>query len=296
MPVKDILPPGSQPESDTFKVYSATPGVRFLSRAVQPPSQVYVEQSDAIAIVCATSATGEAITVNYRLLRADGQVILGQFIVRPPNTRAVTYYAEGLAEGFLLSVSCRAAVATTRGQTFARIYLTDPVLGAGQPSYVLLADYVTTQTSPAHPNGRVLSPVEGPGNPAHYQIVAPGPGNDWAIFVPANARWIVRGIYSILVTSVAVANRYVSVEFISGGGGAYVGNADKVQPAGRTCIYAGAALTPNLVPIATRGSFPLPPSMPLLPGGLIRSITDALAAADVWTPTDLLVEEWLDNV
>ena len=164
MPNNPVLPLGSQPDTDNFQVYTQRPVVRFLKQGVQPPSQVYVTASDNIQVGCASSQVNEAVTITYRLLRADGELIEGQFIVHPPADRSIKVYSEDLAEGFLLSVSCKAAVATTRGQTFVRVFLTHPELGAGQPSYMLMADYVTTAMAPAHPNGRVLAPSEGPGN------------------------------------------------------------------------------------------------------------------------------------
>jgi hypothetical protein len=296
----------NDPHSTTGGTLAATPetftftrkpeGVGFLRRAVQPPSFVYVENEDDIAVACASSQSNETVTINYRLLRFDGEIIEGQFAIRPASDRSVTSYSESLAEGFLLSVSARAAVATTRGQTFLRVFLTSPAFGGVLPSYMLFADYVTTQMAPAHPNGRVLSPVEGPGLVRAVGITQPIAGADFLLTVPSNARWKPRSFHGFFTTSAAVANRYVAVSFARTGISLFTGGADKVQAASVGCDYGGAGLTPNVSPIAAVGSFPIPPELIMLPGDTFSSFTANIQAADQWTFLALGVDEWLDNV
>lgn len=296
MPNNPVLPLGSQPDTDNFQVYTQRPVVRFLKQGVQPPSQVYVTASDNIQVGCASSQVNEAVTITYRLLRADGELIEGQFIVHPPADRSIKVYSEDLAEGFLLSVSCKAAVATTRGQTFVRVFLTHPELGAGQPSYMLMADYVTTAMAPAHPNGRVLAPSEGPGNRRQILTSVPGPGSTWLATVPANARWIVRAFVASLTTDAVAGNRYIFTEVFASALIAFAGGADKVQAPSITCQYSGAPLTPNLSPVAVIGMLPLPPDLLMLAGDQIGTGSVGIDPGDQWSAASLDVEEWLDNV
>lgn len=296
MPVKPILPFGSTPESDTFQIYSKKPAVRFLKQGVQPPSQVYVTVDDDIVVGCASSATNEAVTVTYRLLRADGELINGQFIVRPTSNRAITVHSESLAEGFLLSVSCKAAVAVTRGQTFVRVFLGNPALGAGVPSYMLMSDYVTTAMAPAHPNGRQIAPVEGPGRPFTVNIANPAPGAPFTFQVPANTRWKARGINFNFLTSAAVGNRFVFLVTTTSGIISYQGTSDKLQAPSSICVYGGAALAPTVSPDLTRGTVPLPPELILLGNDVLNVLAGGIDAADQFSFPDLMVEEWLDNV
>jgi len=295
-PVTPVLPVGATPDSDTFHIATLPSAVGFLHRAVQPPSQLYVESSDDLAVSCASSTTGEIVYVNYRLLRADGEVILGQFTVRPGNNRTPVFYSEGLAEGFLLSVSCRATVATTRGQTFVRIYLTDPALGAGQPSYVLLSDYVTTQLSPAHPGGRVLSPVEGPGHPYVVVCTPPGAGHDINTNVPANARWRVHGLLAFLTTDAVVANRLPGIGINTGGLSGFVGWCPSVIVASKGVEFGGAEFAPYVVATSNYAMLPLPPNLVALSGDYVGTVTAGLDPGDIWSQLELNVEEWLDNV
>lgn len=292
-----VAPLGAPSQTaDDFRIYTAQPDVRFLSRAVQPPSYVYVDPNDDLTVACATSQTNETVTVSYRLLRADGELVLGQFTLSPPNTRAVATHTESLAEGFLLSVSCKAAVATTRGQTFVRVFLSDPALGAGQPSYMLMADYITTQLAPAHPNGRVLAPSEGPGWTHQFVATPAGAGLQWTFAVPTNARLQLRTIFAILSTDATVGNRTVRLDARIAGGTAFAATATAVQAPSLTVSYTYSPLA-TLVPLLPAlGYVPLPPGITQLGGDIIEDVTALVGAADRWTAVGIFVEEWLDNV
>lgn len=286
----------AQVEASEFQIYSARPDVRFLSKAVQPPSQVYVATGDDLVALCASSQTAEVVTISYRLLRADGLIILGQFQIAPANTRAVKTFTEGLAEGFLLSVSARAAVATTRGQTFLRLFITDPALGSGQPSYMLMADYVTTAMAPAHPGGRVTSSVEGPGWRHVITGALPGVGVEWSSTVPANARWRVDSAFNALGTSAAVANRYAGIKIVSAGQTPYIGFGEVAIPASQS-FFITYSKTVNK-PASPNGFAwcPLPFDLAMLGGDIIKSDTDGIKVADSYVAPTIAVEEWLDNV
>lgn len=297
MPDTPISPLGAPPASDSeFKVYSSRPAVRFLSRGVQPPSQVYIDTSDVLQVGCATSQTNEVVTISYRVLRADGQLIKGQFQIFPLNNRAVVIKQEPLPEGFLLSVSCKAAVAITRGQTFVRIFLTDPVLGAGFPSYMLMADYVTTAMAPAHPNGRVLAPSEGPGNVTSFIGTGPPLGTDWIVVIPLNTRWKVKQTTARFVTSAAPGNRLVGLQANTGVFGTFHGGLTVPIPASSSPFifsYPTSAYTPiNPLDLV----IPQTPDLVLGVNNTIGSITSGLQAGDQWMSIGIEIEEWLDNV
>jgi hypothetical protein len=285
----------TQTASD-FTIISRAPAVRFLSRGVQPPSSVYVGVNDDLIVGCATSQTGETVTISYRLLRTDGLIILGQFTVSPPNTRAVTTHIESLAEGFLLSVSCKAAVATTRGQTFLRVFLSDPALGGGQPSYMLMADYVTTQFAPAHPNGRVLAPSEGPGSTRTVTGTVPGAGFAPSLNVPLNARWRIKIIQATLTTSAVAGNRQVQLNLFINGTFITPGPPEvNVPPSNTSFCFCTPVRT---VPIQTPAVqwLALPDGMIMLGADQISFLTASLSGTDQWSAITTSVEEWLDNV
>jgi len=284
---------------DTFKIYSHPSDVRFLTRAVQPPSAIYVDTSDVLVVASASSRQNEVITVSYRLLRADGSLNKGQFQVRPDNVRDVIAVQEPLAEGFLLSVSCKAAVATTRGQTFVRAFLTDPVLGPGQPSYMLMADYVTTAMAPAHPNGRVLTPVEGPGNPTTYVGIGGIPGSDFSFPCPTNARWRIQSLTATLTTAAGGPARFPNFLATTNSNRMFTLPAPIAEGPSSFNVYNWCPGTAEFV-LAGDGHIlaPIPIDL-IIPGFIVSNVgisTFGLQGGDIWTNITLSVEEWLDNV
>ncbi len=296
LPVAPVLPVGTVPEGDTFVIQSQPPNVGFLKRAVQPPSQVYVETSDVLVVACATGLRDEVLTVSYRLLRFDGILIHGQFTIEVPPTRTVVTHAEQLAEGFLLSLSCTAAVAPTRGATFARAYITKPSLGAGQPSYMLMADYVTKYMAPAFPGGRILDPTEGPGLIYTVGFATPGLGADWNMGNPLNSRWRIISILAQLRTSAVVASRNVAIQIIPQGVPIYWAAAFQSLPASSVGQFAISAAQDNSALIPDLIGVTIPPDIILPSASSINSLTTNLDGGDQWSSIEALVEEWLDNV
>lgn len=296
-----ITTPSGQPLPKQPSDYTPAAKSRVVSwqlQRVTPPSPLYVSVDDKLVVGAASSQTNEVVTVNYRLLRAaDGVIVPGQFTVKPAATRAITVQQQQLAEGFLLSVSVKAAVATTRGMTFVRAFLGAGPFGAGQPSYMLMADYVTTAMAPAHPNGRVLAPVEGPGLLYSVRAAHVPAGGNWLFTVPANARWRVQSIQSQLVTSAAVANRQVSLVMASPTDNIVIIAGNVTQTASQTDFYIWADGVPYLSDTRLTDTQPLPRSMTLLAGFTVLSQVLNVQAADQWSDFAVIfVEEWLDNV
>lgn len=302
MPIEKIIPHASggqyvAPE-DVFQIMSTRPAVRFLTQAVQPPSIVYVNVDDDIVVGAASSLPGEVLTVSYRLLKANGDIVLGQFTVSPASDRSVKVYQESLTEGFLLSVSCKAKQAVTRGQTFARVFLSNPSLGNGTPSYMLMADYVTTAMAPAFPNGRQLSPVEGPGFINHVPLSAAPLGSDFTAIIPTNARWRLISILGTLITSAVVGNRSAGLKVAIGGQTVGIIPAPVAQPASSTFIYTWGVNSGPYGDVTNTWAVPLL-SLPILPQqgtSFVGSFTTGIQAGDDWSGIVLAVEEWLDNV
>jgi len=272
--------------------------VSWQLQRVLPPSPVYVGIADLLVVAAASSQTNEVVTVNYRLLRAsDGAIVPGQLTVAPANTRAVKVQTLQLAEGFLLSVSVKAAVASTRGMTFVRAFLGAGPFGAGQPSYMLMADYVTTAMAPAHPNGRVLAPTEGPGNVYSVRAAHAPAGTLWSITVPANARWRVQSIQSQLVTSATVANRNVFLVISSPTDIVTIIPSNSTQTASQTVFYCWADGAPFQSDAIGHVLAPLPRGIIVLPNYVLTSNVNLMQAGDQWSDFAVTwVEEWLDNV
>jgi len=290
----------SVPDLTPAPLAGPSSSVSFLFEGVIPPSELYVNVDDQLIVSAATSQNGEIVTVNVRLLLPNGRIEDMQYQIRPANTRAVTKQSFGLAEGFLLSMSASAAVSVTRGQTFVRAALQRSASGTGQPAYVLLADYATTQSVPGYPNGRILSPTEGPGQIYIYTTGNPGAGNQWQISTPVNARWRIRAAGSTFTTSAAVANRFPGIEIIVGGNLPWTSFCLAAVVASTTQLVYAGGITPYTSGVTTVSMLGLPPDL-LISGVtgfqmVIGSITQGMQAGDAYTAIALLVEEWLDNV
>jgi hypothetical protein len=295
-------PPSGQPAPMVPGDYTPAGPANVVSwqlKRLAPPSPLYVTRDDLILATAASSQTAEVVTVSYRRLDAhDGRVHLEQFTIKPGSNRAVVTAKQPLAEGFILSISCQAAVATTRGQTFVRLAIGNTALGGAQPAYMLLADYITTAMGPGFPNGRILSPVEGPGFVTNRSIGLQPAGTEWVFFVPANTRWRFMGARAFFTTSATVVDRAPTLEIQLGNQGVFRSPAAASTPANTLAVYSwgpGVAFGTDINPDR---SAPTPEN--LIIGGpgtsSVNSNTGNLDAGDQWSSIAIAVEEWLDNV
>jgi hypothetical protein len=292
-----VPPVGAAPAvAEYFSVATQKPAVKFLSRGVQPPSQVYVTNQDVLTLFAATRQPGEQITVTYRLLRADGELIAGQFIFPVLSDGNIGVQSEPLAEGFLLSLAVRAAAATTRGQTFARLFLQNPSLGVFVPSYMLMADYVTVAMSPAYPGGRVVMPTEGPGWVHTVAVANPPVQTEVQFLVPANVRWRLNTINCTLSTDANVINRLVGLTISAPGRAVYVGGAAQTQGASAGFVYTWAAGVPPVFDGVAEVIQSLPNDFFLPETAQVNTLTRQMQVGDRYTNATVLVEEWLNNV
>jgi hypothetical protein len=295
-----ITPPGQpkpmQPSDYTPAAQSQV--VSWQLKRLAPPSPLYVTVDDVLRVSAATSQANEVVTVSWRLLRAaDGVIVYGQGTVQPASNRSVAVQDFPLAEGFLLSVSCKAAVAATVGATFVRLFLNPKALGAGQPGFMLMSDYATTQISSGFPNGRITAPTEGPGGLTEVPVTSPAAGADWTLAIPTNALWRVMSIFSILVASGAAGNRVPMIRFNFAGGARFfrtgttvpiIANANLAVVAGPGNAFVGDAT--NTLELS------FPAGLKVRAGDAIASETAGLLAGDQYSAIAVRVEDYLENV
>jgi hypothetical protein len=295
-PISDGATGPSGPGSPTAAPNAAS----FAEQSIQPPSALYVQRDDVLILQAATSQVAEVVTVNIRLLRVDGSIVPMQFQLRPLSTRAVITLPATMAEGWLLSLSATAAVATTRGQTFLRAFISRGAFANSVPGQLLIADYVTTFIGAGYPGGRILAPTEGPGLITTFFPTPSGAGLDFQVVPPPNTRWKVRSIFANLITSATVANRNVQIVVVLGASISWQAGALAAVTAGQTVSFAFGAIPPYASVIATDQIVPLPPDLFITQQGAvlikIGGQTVNIQAGDQWNSVAALVEEWLDNV
>jgi hypothetical protein len=300
-----IVTPSGQPKPKQPSDYTPAAQSQVVSwqlKRLPPPSALYVTADDVLLASAASSQANEVVTINIRRLDAnDARPHVEQFVVKPGSNRTVISKSNPLAEGFILSISCQAAVATTRGQTFLRVALGNAAAGATSPVQMLMADYVTTAMAPAHPNGRVLAPTEGPGWVHPFQLSNPAAGADWNFIVPANARLRLQAFSAIFSTSAQVATRSPILDIGSGATPfAFRMPSNFGHAASTIATYSGGAAAAMPPQPANAGVI----TIPVLTGVILSGITtDSVSMAtvniqtlDQWTQVVLSVEEWLDNV
>jgi hypothetical protein len=274
--------------------------VNFSIRNASTPSSLYIERDDSLLIIAASSLANEVVTINARILTPDGRIQDNQWTIRPPSTRAVVTQTQVLVEGYMLSLSAIASVATSRGETFARAMIVRSGTGVQGAAQLLFADYVTTFVTSGFPNGRIVAPTDGQGLVYGVNVAQPGAGLDWSQAVPVNARWKIRGWKGTFTTSAAVANRQPIAVVIQGGNFTWMGH--PIANITATQIINVAAGGNSIYVTVNTNGYMLP-----LPGDLLLSgnatfaqslgcQTVAIQAADQWTNISILVEEWLDNV
>lgn len=269
--------------------------------------------NDTILVTAASSQVGESLTINYRFIRKDtgAAIVDSQILSLAAGDRSIhqIMYAfqgnprfEGLCQNdvYLTDVSIQALVATTRGQTFARVNLVRQSQGANASTAptkcAILSDYVTQQVSACLRNARHFTSIEGPGWNRVVTQAAPAVGTQLIVRVPANARWRVQSGALTLATSNAVPARQMGVSI-------YPDNVNFTFSV--ICPNSqGASLTGNYS-IAPLGLFspaadptqilPIPPEMFLPPLGAIVFSPAGMDVADQISILYLHVEEWLDN-
>lgn len=269
-------------------------------RGFQQPNAMYVSPTDTLNVGAATSQGGETVTVNYRLWLADRTIYNGQFTVSPLPTRVIKTASVPMQEGFLLSVSCKAAYATSRGQTFVRLFLGNAAFGAGQPSLMLMSDYVTTAMAPGFPNGRQLGPTEGPGWLHVLTLGSPPAGSALFWSMAPNQRLRIQSFYLVLTTSAAVINRYVTLTQNSAGSFVMSVNVENAQPASTVWAYTYANGMQYNATLTGSGYVyaPVPPNWQLSGTAFDELILTAinLGVGDQISNGAASVEEWIENV
>jgi hypothetical protein len=181
----------------TIPILGTYPAERFATAGVQPASALYVSAEDQLFINAWNSAAGAVLDIRWRMMRADGQIIIDHQNVVLTSARATVSQMFPLCEGFLLGVTAAVSGATPkRGQTFVQVGLargntTNPEQGA-----VLISDYCTNLDFASWPGGLVRGPQEGGGIIRSITGTDPAAGVEISETVPTNVRWRIQAFSS----------------------------------------------------------------------------------------------------
>lgn len=277
-----------------------------------------VDISDSLVISGASSQASEKLTCNFRFIQVDQTGCFGtiwadsrvlDLSAGDRSVKSVQYNFDSQffngpnSQTYLSDVSIESAVATTRGQSFARVNLYRKSNNAKSTKCAILSDYVTQQVTACLRNSRHFTSIEDLGWTYPAQPTFPFGSHGEARFtVPTNARWKIRGGTVSFQTSATAGTRIPSIAVstvLPGSGFFQVFN-----------LIAKGTIGPNLTAILQISNatwdtfvsapqsyftFPFPDEFLLSP----TSIVDCFGTNgtdDTWQVTSLLVEEWIDNV
>jgi hypothetical protein len=214
------------------------------------------------------------------------------------TVQPVTPFTITLAEGYLLSVSARAANAFEAGQTFVVAILNRGALNVTttpfllNPGAQLFADYVTINKYASWPVGRIINSHEGPGHARTILVGNPAAGAEWTTTGDVLARWRPLAVIAQLVTSATAATREVALQFTASGSKVAF-NVAQTQLASLTSIYCWLASGGGGPAVAGTHVSACMGDAYLDASPAIGSQTTNIQAGDQWSGITVLVEEWL---
>jgi len=317
-----LPPPGvPRPLAEGEFVQSAPSNVvTFSIQGVEPPSPLYVQRDDVLAIYGESFRDAEILYITARMLPASppvtgqpapaagpqaapvskpGSTPIGviQAQLQMPTARTPYLIGIPLMEGYLLSVGVSATQAWGRSETFVRGFI-QRNFPASEPiwnSLPLFSDSPSILHLIGWPWGRTLHPTEGPGYPLVIHPADMGGGIDLSISQAAQDRWRIQSIKADLVTSAAVATRTVRILVMDNAGNIFWKMAaNATQAASLTYTYnfsstSGATLTdPTMIYV------PLPAGLVISRASALLTSTINLQGADQWKNIYIGVEAWLD--
>jgi len=291
--VEEEAPPAPAPEE--FKFGTLLPEVSFATRYVQPPSECYISPDDSLLIQAWNVLAGVSLAVNARILKPDGTIIQSTWAYTPTSLAALNEWRQGLAEGFLLTLSVHSAQAQA-GACYVRAMLVRGAIpGAWPVAQTLVAGYVVRGSTLSWPYPRYMGPCEGPGRLRVITGTDPAPGWHFSETVPAGVRWRLLSCAATLVTSATVGDRYVQLYMDDGSNLWFRGNTLVVQPANYIGNYTWAVgVAARAGPAAGWVQDALPDRITLAAGWRFRTYTMGLDVGDNWGAPVYYVEEWVE--
>ena len=290
-PMGSIYTPTNPPPE---KPQTRAPAVTFNRRDVSPPSNVYVQPDDLLIVQAVTAPLATVLTVNYRLLRADGtiQPSVQQFTI--PGDGAVHTFTQQLAEGFILTVDCTSVTgANFNPPTYVQVGLARPGGAAPIPYSWFLAGPLFPTVALSFPAQGLRRPTDGQGTLVVIIGTAPGVGAEAQIVTPAGVQLRILSLTVTLVASAAVANRRFGLTSTFAGSPIHRSTATTDQTAGQTVAYDLDTYGGTLVVTSARMQVSLTSDMRLPASTVVRTSTTNLQAADQYGGMIVFTEQWI---
>jgi hypothetical protein len=316
----NLLTPGQpDPKMDPkFKVGSLPGITTFEFQNVTPPSSVYLQRDDVLALEVNSNIAAESVTFNIRQLMApfpiggqpdtpapitrDALSLASNMVVTDQQTVTLPAGVRGIAksvnlnEGYLLSITAFAGNATLRGQTFARAYIIRGGPNKTFSAYMLFMDYPTILAGVGFPGGRQLHPTEGPGWIRGVTVGNPAAGADFILQAGPAQRWRLISLQATLTVANSGAARPVEFTVLSTGNQTARMATNVAAPInGAARVNFSNSGTPSTA-VATDIYAQMPAGLILGPGDTVQSLTTNIVVGDQWSAISALVEEWIEGL
>lgn len=260
------------------------------------PFQYYVSGEDGLVLVVWSSRVFTVAVAGRWYHGREGIEVFRETRRTNGNPEVPQAWRLHTSEGYLLNCSIEVVdTLSFTGECFVQL-----LIGRGEGAAfvklgTVLQGYVATSKFLGFPGSLLESSLEGPGARNRENMAAVAAGAGWSTGVPPKRRRRVHMLYSTLLTSAAVGNRFVHLKFSPNAIGVvgYV-NAVKAQPGGVANAYTWAPAASSYASpssFITTASLPAPCDiefpMVLLP------LVEGLDVADQWSGQVLEYEEWL---
>lgn len=280
-----------------FPTLTRPPEMSFRRTDIDPPSPLYVDRDDTLVLTIATFTTLDTPPyVVIRMLRPNGEIIPSLHAFPTIYNGLPQAAAHQLGEGFLLSC---AVVKPTQASfltedVWVAVEITRGSFAQSLYSRKLVGGYLGFANRLAWPESPVIDPLSGPGNVRLVVGTNPAAGAEISATMPLAVRRKLMAIRFRLVTSVAVANRRVTLLLNDDSGNTfYRVHSQVTQTAAQTVDYHFAPGVPFFNADGIAGG-PLPNELFVKTGYAIATSTFALDAGDDFTAPNMLFQEWLD--
>ena len=261
----------------------------FLDRAL------YVGVDDQLLLQAISNVATQVVTVSYRLLRDDGQVVPGLFTYTTGSAVTLLTKAFQLAQGYLIAFEITAPAVGTAGQwLYAKMGLTRGG-GATPASYhPLFAGYVGSSFGFGYPNKHFEKPTDGQGVVRDFTISNPAAGSDFTVTVPSNVVWRVQGLFATLTASALPATRQVSFKLANSVSAVFFETPlVAAVTAGQVVKFSVAPGLDVLIDATpSQPNLDLPNPCFMVAGDTLNSVTTAIDGGDQWSTVLVRVREW----
>jgi hypothetical protein len=258
-----------------------------------PKGALYVTNEDRI-LIQANASIGCNVTLQYKILRPDGRVIVSKESLSVPGRSGAILLSRQLTPGLLLSASLVSNTFFTIDEfLFASLGIFQGAASTINREQTLCGGYITNDEGISYPNGGYHEQTEGMGVHVAYNMGTPGAGQELSYTIPSNSMFRPFAFSATLTTSATVANRQVQLICDEGSGSNYFKSPLGVaQAASLVWVYSFAKYPFATLQFNNDQLIFFDNVMKMTATLRIRTVTLGLQAGDQWSLSRLLGEQW----